>query len=279
MRRTMTRNCDDLISSGLSPYDPGMPSLAKRLLAAVLAVLPGIAVAQRVLDFPQDLAFKPAEVNAYAAAAFGARLKTLAAAARLDTDRALKVRLQRIFPRIARAAAYEQPAAAAIVWEIHTCSGRDENASALPGGKLLVSSDFVERLALTDDELGYLLAHEVGHVLAQHTREYATVARYFVDNGRRRDYADIQRELDENLSVNLRMAPVSAHEELEADSIGFVLGAHAGFAPEAMLSLLGKLGDAHSFARTHPSQAARLAQARGMLETARRLAAAPLPRD
>ncbi len=273
MRRTMAEDYDEPISAHIIR---SVVRLAICLFAGVLTILPGLAAGQRILDFPQGLAFKPAEINAYAAGAYGARLRTLAAAARLDTDRALKARLQSIFPRIARAAAYEQPAAASIVWEIHSCSGCDENASALPGGKLLVSADFVKRLALNDDELGYLLAHEVGHVLAQHTRQFATAARYFVDNGRRRDYADIQHELDENLSVNLRMAPVSASEELEADYIGFILGAHAGFSPEAMLSLLGKLGDGESFAGTHPSQAARLAQARCMLETARRLAAHPI---
>ena len=230
-----------------------------------------------MLDLAPQTAFSPREVNAYAARAYGTRLRTLSAAARLDPDPVLKARLQRLLPALERAAAYEQPAAAAIAWEIHACSGCDENASALPGGKLLVSADYIARLALTDDELGYLLAHEMGHVLAQHTREFADAARYFVDNGRARGYADIENELGENFGVALRMQPFYVQQELEADRIGFVLGAHAGLAPEAMPALLRKLGPGgRALIETHPGARARMDQALGMLEAMRRLAARPL---
>jgi len=247
------------------------------LVAVVLLALPGLAAAQRVLDFHDQLAFSTLEVNASAAAAYGARLRALGDSARLDADPALERRLQRIQARLARAAVYEHPAAAGLAWEIHACSRCDENASALPGGKLLISADFVARHALTDDELGYLLAHEVGHVLAQHARELATVARYFVDNGLAREYSDIQQELDQSLAVTLRMRPVHVQQELEADYIGFVLGAHAGFDPAAMLRLLDKLSaEGQSVLGTHPSHPRRLLQAREMLETARRLVAHPV---
>lgn len=248
----------------------------KHLVAAALLAASGLAGAQHLLEFRSDLVFSPSEVDATAARAFGARLRSLAAAGRLDPDPVLKARLQRIFPGLLRAAAYERPAAARLSWEIHACTACDENAVAMPGGKLLVSADFIHRLALTDDELAYLLAHEVAHVIAEHSREFVTAARYFVDNGMARSYADIQYELGENLPVLLRMGAVSAQQELDADYIGFILGAHAGFAPEAMLSLLDKLrtGSA-SLLGTHPTDARRMEQARSMLETARRLAAHP----
>jgi predicted Zn-dependent protease len=144
---------------------------------------------------------------------------------------------------------------------------------AMPGGKVLVSTDFVARLALTDDELAYLLAHEMAHVLSEHTREFATAARFFVDNGLARSYVDIQRELGESLPVMLRMSAISAQQELDADYVGFILGAHAGFDPQAMLTLLEKLGGGISLFGTHPADERRMKQARDMLETARRLAA------
>jgi predicted Zn-dependent protease len=130
----------------------------------------------------------------------------------------------------------------------------------------------VHRLRLSDDELAYLLAHEMGHVLAQHTREFMSVARYFVDNGLHRGYSDIRNELSWSFPAMLRMRPVYVQQELEADYIGFVLGAEAGFRPEAMLSLLSKLGNGgESVVVTHPTEAQRLRQARAMLESARRL--------
>lgn len=250
---------------------------SKHVIALLLLAVSSAASAQRVLEFRDDLPFSRTEIDAIAAHAFGARLRALGGAGQLDPDPVLKARLQRIFPRLLRAAAYERPVAAGLAWEIHACSGCAENAVAMPGGKVLVSADFIAHLGLTDDELAYLLAHEMAHVLAEHTREFATAARYFVDNGLARDYADIQHELTENVPVLLRMAQVSVLQELDADYIGFILGAHAGFAPEAMISLLQKLGDnGLSLFGTHPTTARRLKQARTMLDAARRLAAHPV---
>jgi predicted Zn-dependent protease len=244
------------------------------VLAVILLAASGLAAGQRVLEFRDDLRFSTMEVNRIAARAFDARLRSLEAASRLDRDPALKSRLQSIFPRLLRAAGYERPGAESIAWEIHTCTGCDENAMAMPGGKLLVSADFIARLGLNDDELAYLLAHEMAHVLSEHTREFATAARYFMDNGLARSYWDIQRELGENLPLLLRMSAISAQQELDADYVGFILGAHAGFAPEAMISLLEKLHTGGiSLLGTHPADSRRMQQARDMLETARRLAA------
>lgn len=251
------------------------PSLLAHACLGLALVLPPTAMAQRVLEFAQPSGFSAAEVNAFAARAYGVRLLSLRQAAELDPDPALEQRLQGIMQRIRFAAVYELPSAAEISWELHACQGCDENACAFPGGKLLVSSDFLARLELTDDELGYLLAHEMAHVLAQHTREFASAARYFVDSGTARDYADVEKELGDNLSVLLRMSFLNAQQELEADRIGFVLGAHAGFAPEAMLALLVKLRtrDGHgSVLDMHPTSEQRLQQARGMLQAMQRLA-------
>jgi len=245
----------------------------RQLLAALLLALPGYAFAQALLDFRQDLAFSAAEVERLAAEQYRGRLRALERSGRLDRDAALARRLENILPRLRCAAAYERPDSARLAWEIHSCSGCDESASAMAGGKLLVSADFVASRALDDDELAYMLAHEMAHVLAEHTREFATLARAFVGNGFRRDYADIEQQLAQDLPAALRMEPAYDQQELEADYAGFILGAHAGFAPEAMLRLLGKLhSDSRSLLGTHPSDAERLRRARAMLGTARILA-------
>ena len=245
----------------------------KHLIASLLLALPGLAGAQALLDFRSDLAFSETEVDALAAQEYRERLRALERKGELDRDPALLRRLEDILPSLRHAAAYERPDSARLAWEVHVCSGCDESASAMAGGKLLVSADFVARLALDDGELAYLLAHEMAHVLAEHTREFATLARAFVGNGFKRGYADIGEQLAQDLSVNLRMKPAYDQQELEADYMGFVLGAHAGFAPEAMLGLLGKLhGDSRSLLGTHPADAERLRRARAVLETARILA-------
>ncbi|HTD91856.1 MAG TPA: M48 family metalloprotease, partial [Burkholderiales bacterium] len=143
---------------------------------------------------------------------------------------------------------------------------------AMAGGKLLVGEEFIAKLELSDDELAYILAHEMAHVLAEHTREFATTARFFVGNGRNRDYWDIQNELDDSISVNLHMAPLYIQQELEADYMGYILGARSGFDPEAMPRMLRKLQiePAADFTM-HPSEGQRLARALAMLEAARRI--------
>ena len=246
----------------------------RRLLAAALLAASGFAAAGPLLDFRSDLAFSSAEVNALAAKDYDARLRALARAGQLDRDAALGERLRRILPRLRDAALRERPDSSRLAWEIHTCTGCDENASAMAGGKLLVSSGFVAQLALGDDELAYLLAHEMAHGLAEHTREFATTARFFVGNGRARNFADIQHELDESLPANLRLNHEYEQEELEADYIGFVLGARAGFAPEAMPSLLGKLRtEGTPLLGSSTIDARRAQQAHVMLDMARRIAA------
>ena len=244
----------------------------KHLFVAMLIAVPGLAGAQGLLDFRTDLAFDAITVESVAEQTYRARLRTLAADGRLDVDAPLLARLRGLIAGLRAAVQLERPEAAAIAWEIHTCRRCDENASAMAGGRLLVGEQFVAGLALTDDELGYVLAHEMAHVLAEHTREFATTARYFVGNGRNRDYEDIQNELNESIGLNLRMAPVYAQQEFEADYIGFVLGARSGFDPEAMPRMLLKLSTANtSVFALHPDTAARMQRVQATLQAARRI--------
>ena len=244
----------------------------KACLAAILTIVSAAAGGQPVLDFRNDLAFQATTVNAFAAQVYRQRLDKLKAEHDLDVNQALLNRVRGIVERLLPAAVYERPTAAKIAWEVHVCRKCDENASAMAGGKLLVGEKFIVSINPTDDELAYLLAHEMGHVLAEHTREFATSARYFVGMGLKRDYQDIQHEIDESFSLQLRMAPLYKEQELEADYIGFVLGARSGFEPRAMLSLLRKMhSDGPSMLDAHPSTKQRLQQIEAAMPAAQRL--------
>ena len=244
----------------------------KHLFIVMLLGASGISGAQGLLDFRNDLAFDAGTVQTVAERAYRARLQTLAADGRLDANTELLGRLREIIESLRSAAQFERPDSAAIAWEIHTCRRCGENASAMAGGKLLVGEEFIAELALTHDELAYLLAHEMAHVLAEHTREFATTARFFMGNGQNREYEDIQSELDESFAVNLRMAPVFAEQELEADYMGFVLGARSDYDPEAMPRMLHKLHaePTPAFAM-HPGGGERIRRAQAMLPIAHRI--------
>lgn len=242
------------------------------LTLVVFFLVPVFAGAQPILEFRNDLAFQSTDVNSFAARTYHKRIQQLAAANKLDRNPALLQRLHRLIDRLLPSAEYERPSAAKLHWEIHVCRDCYENASAMAGGKVLVSEDFIAGLKLSDDELGYLLAHEMGHVLAEHTRESATSARYFVGMGLKRDYPDIQHEMDESFSLMLRMAPLYRQQEMGADYIGYILGARAGFEPHAMLSLLRKMDTGgKDMLDAHPDSRRRLQHAEDILPAAMRL--------
>ena len=246
----------------------------RSLLAVLLISTPTLVGAQAVLDIRNDFYFPTDAVDRVAERVYKTRTRELADSARLDVDATLLARLRGVLAALKVGARFEHAQSATVDWEIHTCRRCGENASAMAGGRLLVGEEFVNELALSDAELAYVLAHEMAHVLAEHSREFASAARYFVDNGRHRDYQDIQNELSESFVVNLRMAAVSAQQEIEADYIGFILGARSGYEPYAMLSLLAKLnGELTDSAAMNPVGQKRISQAQAMLETARRIRA------
>lgn len=242
----------------------------KVLAALVLAAWPALAAAQ-LFEFRRDLAFSEQEVVRAGEAAYRQRVEALRTAVALDRDATLAARAEAVLARLVVAAEAERPGAGRLAWELHLSDSPEDNAAAMAGGKLLVSAPFVRSLALDDDELACLLAHEVAHVVAEHARESATAALAFVPKRRYRSYVDVQDELDSSLSLALKLQHVQAAQELEADFIGIVLAARAGYDPAAMLSLLRKLGeeDAPSIVRTHAPPSERLAQARRTLPIAR----------
>jgi predicted Zn-dependent protease len=242
----------------------------KVLAAFVLGLLPAVASAQ-LFDFRRDLAFSEQEVVRVTEAIYRQRVDALRHAGALDRDAALAARGRTILGRLVAAAEIERPGTARQAWELHVSDSPSDNAAAMAGGKLLVSAPFVRALGLDDDELACLLAHEVAHVVAEHARESATAALAFVPKRRYRSYGDVQDELDSSLSLALKLQHVQAAQELEADFIGVVLAARAGYDPAAMLSLLRKLGeeDEPAIVRTHAPASERLAQARRTLSIAR----------
>ena len=150
------------------------------------------------------------------------------------------------------------------------------NAFALPGGYLYVTRGL---LALADDsaELAAVLAHEMAHVIADHglaraRREEATgiatrvASRVMSDAEARvalaRDQVDAAR--------------FSRQQELEADQIGTVMMARAGFDPAAAVSFLdsmaaytryrsgGDAADRMDFLASHPAAPQRLNKLRSL---------------
>jgi len=148
------------------------------------------------------------------------------------------------------------------------------NAFALPGGKVAVYTGI---LPVTKDENGLaaVLGHEIGHVVARHGGErmsqqmgvnavVETVAG--LSSGDPLVVQSVAAVLGAGASVGV-LLPWGRAQESEADHLGLILMAKAGYDPHAardlwvrMANLSQGSGKPPEFLSTHPSEATRITQ-------------------
>jgi predicted Zn-dependent protease len=184
-----------------------------------------------------------APVRAAAARAYDKRLASLRSRGMLDTDPQILHRVRRISARVIAQAIALRPVAARWKWEVHTTSDPQVAAFAMSGGKILIGTHFIEKYQLSDPELAVALGHEIGHVIAEHVREQVCAASRLdpPPPGVTRTVADVIHLMDFDLTVYLRLQPLSRLQEAEADEIGVELAARSGVAPSAIRSFYGKI--------------------------------------
>lgn len=235
-------------------------------LIAVLLIHAGARAQVPESGRVQELRFSADEVDARMEDRYIDRTVDLAAAGKLDGDRALLARLRSISVGLIRAAVELKPEAAQWQWEVHTTSDPEVDAICMAGGKILVGSTFVRELALNDGELATLLAHEVAHAVAEHHRETFSEA-LFLNRFPAVPLEVVMERLDSDLSLQIRLSTLSSLQESEADQLGMVLAYRAGWPPSAMVSFYRKLAAGEQGALisgAYPATASRLSMAKGM---------------
>lgn len=156
-------------------------------------------------------------------------------------------------------------------WEVVVFKDNSPNAFALPGGKIGVHTGMLP-VAKTASQLGAVLGHEVGHVLAGHSKE--RVSEQVVTQGGIELLGGILASKDDprkgvllgalGLGAQFGIAlPHSRTQESEADVIGLDLMAKAGFDPHESVSLWKNMEEAEGgqppeFLSTHPSHGTRI---------------------
>lgn len=187
---------------------------------------------------------------------------------KISHDPELNERVQRVGGRVARAVGDALPEAQ---WEFVVFESRDVNAFALPGGKVGVYTGLL-KLAESDDELGIVIGHEIGHVTARHGGERMSQGILLAAGG-----IVLSEALEDNSKRNAWLAaygagaalgvvlPYSRLNETEADEIGLVYAARAGYDPRAAITFWERMTKTHenkprppAFLSTHPSDAARI---------------------
>ncbi|MES2354784.1 MAG: M48 family metallopeptidase [Pseudomonadota bacterium] len=186
----------------------------------------------------------------------------------LTADPNTIARVKQITNRLIAKATTIHPESKNWKWEVNVVNEPQVNAFAMAGGKIAVYTGLIEKINPTDDELAEVLAHEIGHALAGHTREKMSVsmgtelalAAYSTK-------AALDEKTQQALAAGALVAiqlPNSRHMESEADRLGIELAARAGYNPDAALSLWQKMGKLQSgssppeFLSTHPSDETRL---------------------
>ncbi len=186
-------------------------------------------------------------------------------------NQAARQRVARVGRRIAavsRAATGIKPER----WELATFASEEKNAFALPGGKVGVYEGILE-VAATDAELATVMGHEVAHVAARHGGERMSEM-LLVSMGGMALSAALREEPQQTRQLYLlaygvgtqlgRILPHSRRQELEADQIGLLYMARAGYDPRAAVSFWKKMEKAGGgkqapvFLSTHPSHGQRI---------------------
>ena len=144
------------------------------------------------------------------------------------------------------------------------------NAFALPGGKMAVYTGI---LPVAGDETGLavVMGHEIGHVLGRHgtqrmsTEGLASTAIQLMTSGEKAQLA--------GTVLGVLSLGYGRNQELEADHIGLILMAKAGYDPRAAVTfwqrmMEGREGGGPEWLSTHPSGDRRIAQIESLLPEA-----------
>lgn len=158
-------------------------------------------------------------------------------------------------------------------WEFKLIDKPDVlNAFCLPGGKVVVYTGML-KVAKNDDQLATVISHEIAHALAQHGNERMSqqtmvqaggaLLNEAVKNNTEKDIQTFNTvySLGANLGV---MLPYSRSHETEADHIGLLIMAKAGYDPNQAIVLWENMlqanpdGGNSDFFSTHPATRTRI---------------------
>ncbi len=229
-------------------------------LTTALAGVGGVGGCQTVPETgrTQFVALSAADERQLGAAAYDEQLKD----AKLITTGAEYERVQRVGARIAEASKRRYGAAVAdFDWRFALIDTPEVNAWMLPGGKSAVNTGLL-RVATSDDELAVVMGHEAAHAIARHGAER-------ISRGMAVQVAVgvvlATGEVDPRLVGATAAAygvlgetAFSRREESEADHIGLLIAADAGYDPRAAVGFWRKMsaqggGGPPEFLSTHPS--------------------------
>jgi predicted Zn-dependent protease len=168
-------------------------------------------------------------------------------------------------------------------WEVLVFDDETPNAFALPGGKIGVHTGMLD-VATSPSQLAAVLGHEVGHVLLRHGNERMSQS-ILVDSAISASSIatgaaapEYERLVVGGLGVGAQfgvLLPFSRKHESEADEVGQIFMAQAGFYPAEAITLWQKMAETGGegpaqWQSTHPADETRIARLQANLPRAMR---------
>jgi len=169
-------------------------------------------------------------------------------------------------------------------WEFNLIDSDEKNAWAMPGGKVVVYMGILE---VTQNEAGLavVMGHEIAHAIARHGAERMTQGLAVTLGGVALNEA-IKDEPSATRTIFLTsygvgttvavMLPYSRMHETEADQLGLIFMAMAGYAPEEAVGFWQRMAKSKDgsappeFLSTHPADETRIMNIKRNLPEARR---------
>jgi predicted Zn-dependent protease len=167
-------------------------------------------------------------------------------------------------------------------WEFNVVDSKEVNAWCMPGGKVVVYTGI---LPLTKDDAGLavVMGHEIAHAIADHGNERMSQELAIQAAGiglsvyMQQKPQETQAIFMSAFGVGSQMGVLaySRQHELEADKLGLVFMAMAGYNPERAVSFwqeMSKVGGSKppEIMSTHPSDERRIAQIQAFMPEAKK---------
>lgn len=166
-------------------------------------------------------------------------------------------------------------------WQVSVIRSDQANAFCLPGGKIAVYTGILKHTQ-NDAGLAAVMGHEMAHAIARHgsQRLLQSAVTQTVMTGASLSFSDMdwdkRRMVIAALGAGAQfgvLLPFSRKHESEADELGLIYMARAGYDPAEAIAFWQRMSEAKGqqppeFASTHPSNATRIAQLRELLPKA-----------
>lgn len=167
-------------------------------------------------------------------------------------------------------------------WEFNLVIDPNVNAFAMPGGKVVVNTGILP-VTKTEAGLATVLGHEIAHVFARHGGERMTqgyIAQFggmAISEAIKKQPEAIQQLFSTSYGVGSQVALLhyDRAQESEADHLGLIFMAIAGYDPHEALAFWQRMADQSkgqsappAILSTHPSDATRIADIQKLLPEA-----------